>query len=311
VYLGIMNWSELSTVLKRCGGIALEPLSLQTSAVSVEWFPVVATAVAPPAPITTAVEIPKPVIVVETPKPVAVVVNTVVETTEAPRVRKPLSSKHAIDPVVLGLELNEPLYEGAPSATRRVIECEGAQKLEGALDSLYKSAAGRSRGWTKVGLEGFLKPRCASGGDLHLLDRAKKGFLWSLATEDKALSAFLDFVCCARHIRCVLWNFEKKTVHLYPAADDHSDATTGFPLLHVDTGGHLVHGISSTSELLTYVDREGWILLPPASVTHSLNGLTLDELESVGKKLGMSAVEGKKADRITAIATFKTRARLV
>jgi hypothetical protein len=58
------------------------------------------------------------------------------------------------------------------------------------------------------------------------------------------------------------------------------------------------------------VDREGWTLAPPASVTHSLSGLTLEELESVGRKLGMASVEGKKADRVTAIASFKTRARL-
>jgi hypothetical protein len=43
---------------------------------------------------------------------------------------------------------------------------------------------------------------------------------------------------------------------------------------------------------------------------HSLSGLKLDELESVGKKLGMAAVEGNKAARVIAIAEFKTRARL-
>lgn len=289
-----MNWSELSTVLKRCNGIVLETFVLQTAPSSVESFPLKITPVVAPvaAPAVAPAVAPAPPVVAET------------------RMKKPLPTKQVIDPIVLGLEIAEPLYEGAPPASRRLMECEGAQKLEATLDSLYKSASGRSRGWTKVGLDGFLKPRCASGGDLPVLDRAKKGYLWSLAHEDKALSALLDFVCCARRIRCALWNFEYKTVHLFPAADDISEATTHFPLLHVDNGGHLVRGIAGAKELLEFVDREGWTLHPPASVTHSLNGLTLDELQSVGLKLGMATVEGKKADRVTAIATFKTRARL-
>jgi hypothetical protein len=226
------------------------------------------------------------------------------------RTRGPLPSKQVLDPVVLGLELMDPLYEGAPPASRRILETEGAQKLEGLLDGLYKSAAGRSRGWTKVGLEGLLKPRCASGGDLHALDRAKKGFVWALATTDKGASAFLDFVCCARRIRCAVWDFGKKTVHLYPAADDVAAERADFPLLHIDNGGHPVQGVGSVTEFLAYMDREGWTLAPPASVTHSLSALTLEELESVGKKLGMAVVEGKKVDRIVAIAAHKTRARL-
>ena len=312
-----MNWSELSTVLKGCGGIALRAHSLCVTPSSIESFPIVAVAptapvlpavVAPAVPALPAVVAPATPTVVLAPAVPAVVVAPDVVPESKPR--RLLPSKHVIDPVVLGIEFQDPLYEGAPPASRRAIETEGAQKLEAVLDGLYKSAAGRSRGWTKVGLEGLLKPRCASGGDLHALDRAKKGFIWALATEDKALSAFLDFICCARRIRCAVWNFEKKTVHLYPAADDASAESTDFPLLHVDNTGHRVNGIGGDAEFLAHVDREGWTLAPPASVTHSLSGLTLEELESVGRKLGMASVEGKKADRVTAIASFKTRARL-
>jgi hypothetical protein len=229
--------------------------------------------------------------------------------------KKPHVSKQVIDPVVLGIEITEPLYNGAPYASRHRMEMEAAQKLETQLDTLYKTCSGRSRGWTKVGLEGMIKPRCASGGDLKELDRAKKPFLWVAATEDKAMSAFLDFVCCARRIRCVVFDEEKRTAHLYPAADQVdedtgiADATT--PIYFVKNTGHLMYGLHNSSDLLTFVDKEKWILQPPASLTHSLSGLKLDELESVGKRLGMDKVEGNKAERVKAIAAFKTRARLL
>jgi hypothetical protein len=336
-----MIWNEVATLLKTCASIHLKNLTLQTSCVDVEHFGAAASAAsaatvgvasaASVAPAASAEKIvrPLPPSPLAPPPPVPAVpklaLDTVVAQPPAPANKGSISSdstpakklkitatKNSIDPVVLGIELTEPLYVGAPHSTQKRIETDAAEKLEGQLDGLYKSACGRSRGWTKVGLEGMLKPRCASGGDMKELDRAKKGFLWSLATEDKALSAFLDFVCCAKQIRCVIMNNEKKMAYLYPAADklDDDGKAGDYPIYFMDTGGHKLHGLHGADDLLKYVDSEGWTLQPPASVVHSLSGLSLDELESVGLKLGMKSVAGKKADRIQAVAAYKTRARL-
>jgi len=231
-----------------------------------------------------------------------------------PFLKEPISQKYALDPIVLGIENTEPLYSGAPHRTQRAIEVEEAKRMESMLDTLYKTCSGRSRGWTKVGLEGMIKPRCASGGDLKELDKAKKPFDWSGLLEDKVLSAFLDFLCLAKKIRCAVWFQEKKTIYLYPAADAISSGE--YPLYHVDSEGHLRHGLRTQSDLLAFCDQNkgkhehGWKLLPPTSVLHTLSGLKLDELESVGLKLGMAVVEGTKAERVSAIAAFKLRLRL-
>jgi hypothetical protein len=320
-----MNWSEVSSLLKTCTGIRLKDLQFQTSCREVEHFPfnkaetikasVLPLPPSPPSPLTVAPSAPVvQKLVLDAPMaPVAPAKNSVSNDYAPSKKLKIITTKSSIDPVVLGIEYTEPLYVGAPHSTQKRIETEAAAKLEGQLDALYKSVCGRSRGWTKVGLESMLKPRCASGGDLKELDRAKKGFLWALATEDKALSAFLDFVCCAKQIRCVIMNTEKKTAHLYPAADrlDDDGKTIDYPIYFVDAMGHKLNGLRSAEELIQYVDGESWTLLPPASVTHSLSGLSLDELESVGLKLGMSAVTGKKAERIVAVAAYKTRGRLL
>ncbi len=300
----------------------MAPLTLQTSSADVEHFPMRAAAAAAAAPVNKVATppvieplppaAPLPVISVASVSPV-IVLAPVETVTSFKKSLKLSSNKNIIDPVVLGIELEEPLYVGAPHSTQKSIETAAAQKLEGQLDALYKTCCGRSRGWTKVGLEAMLKPRCASGGDLKELDRAKKVFIWSLATQDKPLSAFLDFVCAARRIRCVIMNSEKKTAHLYPAADrlDDDGKALTYPMYFVDDGGHKVNGLSGAADLLEFVEKERWTLLPPESVVHTLSGLKLDELESVGLKLGMTAVEGKKCERITAIASFKTRARLL
>ena len=51
--------------------------------------------------------------------------------------------------------------------------------------------------------------------------------------------------------------------------------------------------------------------MPPYSVGHSLAGLNLEELESVGKKLGMAEVSGTKAERVAKIASYKLQQRLL
>lgn len=223
--------------------------------------------------------------------------------------REPHTLKKEVDPIMLGIDQKDPLYDGAPQRTKHQMECEEAQRLEGVLNELYKTQGGRSRGWTKTGLESMIKPRCASGGNIKELDRAKKAFLWQLVIEDKPCSAFLDFVCVAKKIRVAVWFLESKQVILYPAADNLDDGNE-FPLYNVTSQGLPRVGIRNCAELITYCDSNKFLLLPPNSVIHSLATLNMGELESVGKKLGMATVEGSKAERVAKLAIYKLRQRL-
>jgi len=239
-----------------------------------------------------------------TKKPVS---ETVVKQVTPPKHIAP--GKRELDPVVIGIELKEPLYEDSPYRSKHQMECEEANRLEACMDELYKTQGGRARGWTKSGLESMIKPRCASGGDIRELDRVKKAFLWSLIAEDKPSSAFLDFVCVAKQIRIAVWFLDSKQVIIYPAADN-LDKGSEFPLYNITANGFQYKGIKNTKELMEYCDSNSFILLPPYSVIHSLGTLSLGELESVGKKLGMLSVEGTKAERVAKIAIFKLRMRL-
>jgi hypothetical protein len=232
-----------------------------------------------------------------------------VRVTSKPLIKEPFTLKKEVDPIVLGIEQSDPLYDGAPFRTKHQIECEEAQRLEGLLNELYKSQGGRSRGWTKTGLESMIKPRCASGGDIRELDRAKKAFLWSLVVDDKPTSAFLDYVCVAKKIRVAVWFQETKQVILYPAADNLDDGNE-FPLYNVTSQGLPHIGIRNCTELVAFCDSNSYVLMPPNSVVHSLSTLNLSELESVGKKLGMTVVEGSKAERVAKVAIHKLRQRL-
>jgi len=236
-------------------------------------------------------------------------VSSPVRVTTKPRSKEPFTLKKEVDPIVLGIEQSDPLYDGAPFRTKHQIECEEAQRLEGLLNELYKSQGGRSRGWTKTGLESMIKPRCASGGDIRELDRAKKAFLWPLVVDDKPTSAFLDYVCVAKKIRVAVWFQETKQVILYPAADN-LDEGNEFPLYNVTSQGLPHIGIRNCTELVAFCDSNSYVLMPPNSVVHSLSTLNLAELESVGKKLGMTAVEGSKAERVAKVAIYKLRQRL-
>lgn len=327
------SWSELSKLLVKIHGVGLKHLEFQTSK-ECDHFPIrhLPAAVAPvPVATTGAVpaSAPKDIAVPSAPlppvphvpsAPLPPVPHVAPATTVsrspvvvAERAKIPVASKHSIDPIVLGLAHIEPLYEGSTYSMRQRMEKEAAIALESQLDTLYKTNSGRSRGWTKSGIESMMKPRCASGGDLKELDRAKKPFLWALVCSDKGVSAFLDFICCARRIHCAVLDAEKRTAYLYPAADciDLDDKRSEYPLYVVDNTGHSIVNMHTTREFLAFIDKNGWQLMPPHSVLHSLSGLKLDELESVGKKLGMAAVVGNKSERVDAIAEFKTRARLV
>ena len=250
-----------------------------------------------PAPVT--VPVPAPV-TVPVPAPVTVPVPVIVP---------PSARQRAVDPIVLGIELSDPLYEESPPRAKHQIECEEGVRMEAKLNDLYKSQGGRSRGWTKVSLEMMLKPRCASGGNLKELDVAKRCFLWPLVRTDKPTSSFLDCLCVAKGIRVAVWFEEDKQVIVYPAADNLDNGST-FPLYHVTDHGVPKADFETCQAFLESCDANGWVVLPPASILHSLEGLTLSELESVGTKLGMTDISGNKATRVAKIAVFKLRQRL-
>ena len=292
----MVHWTDIVTAISRNGH-----RTTHVAEIAFPELPTIERISAAAAPLATTV----PAAVPTAPPAAAAHAKTVV----APASKKaPTPTKQVVDPIVIGIEVADPLYVAAPEATRHQMELEEAQRLEGKLDAIYKAASGRSRGWTKVGLEGMIKPRAASGGDLKSLARAKKPFEWTKVLEDKIQSAFLDFVCYAKQIRVIVWNFEKKSACLFPAADD--PAAKSVPLYHVDSEGHLCLGLDSAADLLEFCDSNSWSLTPPGSVTHTLSTLTLAELESVGKKLGMAEVMGSKAERIESIAAYKLRLRL-
>jgi hypothetical protein len=223
---------------------------------------------------------------------------------ELPRV-----SKTTVDPVVIGMEHSEPLYNSAPRLTKHQMEITEAQRLEAMMNEVYAKESGRSRGWTKTGLEQMLKARCASGGDIKELERARVSFPWKLIRDDKLASAFLDFVCVCKQIRVAVWDTESKIVALYPAADPVSKPVgKTYPLHHVNFNGELMFG--GGSDLIKICDSNKFVLMPPLSVLKSLSGLTLDELANIASQLGMSGVEGNKAERVAAIASFKVRSRI-
>lgn len=319
-----MNYQSLTALLARNTQkqFHVDVLEVKKAHEEIEFFPIKTPIPAPP---SVPDPIPSPV-PLSTPPECPVATEMAAEPEVSSPVRhEPHSAKYVIDPIIIGLEHTDPLYIGAPERTQRAIECECAQRLESQLDALYKSEAGRSRGWTKVGLEAMIKPRCASGGDLRELDRAKKGFSWEAVAEDKSMSAFLDFICIAKGIRVAVWFSTAKKVIVFPAADasaavaprDESEeaaATKAFSeIYHVDSTGHPRFGMRSPADLLEFCDAEKWTLLPPHSVLHSLNGLTLAELESVATQLGMpggDALPRSKADRVNLLASHKLRRRL-
>ena len=221
-------------------------------------------------------------------------------------------SKYSLDPIVLGLEKTDILYNDVTKTIKKQKEIEEALRIEERISELYKSQGGRSRGWTKALLEAIIKPRCASGGDLYELKSSKSVFLWQMVCSDKPTSAVLDFLCVAKQIRVAIWSEEKKTILIFPAADYiGEDANKEIGLYNVsDTGLLQKSGLNTGSALVKFAQEEGWTLLAPHSVIHSLEKLTLAELASVGEKLGMGVVEGSKVERIAAIVSFKLKSRL-
>jgi hypothetical protein len=333
IILQMVTWSELSSAIN--ANIERKktvlPLTANTQG-PVDQFPYdtvvptltsepvasVPVANEPPAP---TVHVDEPVLMVN-PTPVVSVLqpirieiaeqHTNADEPKAPKAtREPVSLKHEVDPIAIGIELSDVLYTGSSAQTKHTMECEEAQRIEGLLSELYKSQGGRSRGWTKAGLEEWIKPRCASGGNIRELDRAKVAFTWQLVCDDKAMSAFLDFLCVAKKIRVAIWFSEEKRVVVYPAADYvGAEPIQSYPLFHVDCKGHLRKGMKSSSDLVQFCEDNHYTMLPATTVMSSLSKLTLDELESVAQKLGMVECGGKKNERVAKIASYKLRQRL-
>ena len=343
----MVNWTEISYAISNNTekGFSVRLLSVPICEGSVEKFPITAkSAPVPPGPPVNPLKSKSPVQVspkspapAPAPAPTTTIYLPVEEVEVQPtppvpvpaasapaapvtvtadhmqaRLSEPRTSRTIIDPLVLGIEENDPLYKDAPKHSKHQMETEAALYLEKILPDLYKSQGGRARGWTKSGLETMIKPRCASGGNTKELDRVKAAFIWQLAASDKATSAFLDFLCVAKQIRVAIWYTEEKRIVLYPAADYVGiEPNSKYPLYHVTCKGELRHGLNSYKDLIQFCDRDGWTLLPPLSIQHTLSGLTLAELESVGKKLGMATVEGSKTERVAAVAVYKLRQRLL
>ena len=332
------NWKEIvaSTALNPCGSFNVAGLEVRESAAKVDAFPSALTVPPAPAPKLVVTETPTtvpvtspkpPVVPVPVPTPAAPVPTAVTvmspklpvvpvpvpvpAAVHVPTAHEPLTTKRMIDPIVLGIERRDPLYVSASPRTRHLMECEEAQRVEGQLNDLYSTQGGRSRGWTKVGLEGMIKPRCASGGDHRELDSAKKGFPWQLIGDDKVISAFLDFVCVSKAIRLAVWFADTKIIQVYPAADNLALVTTGtaLPLYNVTCKGEVRIGSENCKDL--YSMAEGYTIMPPLSVMKSLSSLSLSELKSVSEKLGMPELDGNKSERVAKIAAYKLKQRLL
>ncbi len=327
IILQMILWAELSNAIRMNVDRAKTVSELTVvDQGSVEKYPCedsVLQTIPPPNPLPAAVTLPAPpsVVVNEVisvpapPPPIRLSVadqHQNVDEPKAPKAtREPVSLKHEVDPIAIGVELSDVLYTDSSVQTKHRMECEEAQRIEGLLSELYKSQGGRSRGWTKGGLEEWIKPRCASGGNIRELDRAKSAFTWQLACDDKAMSAFLDFLCVAKKIRVAIWFSEEKRVIVYPAADyAAAEPIASYPLYHVDSKGHLRRGMASPSDLVQFCEDNHYALLPATTVMSSLSKLTLDELASVAEKLGMTECDGKKNERVAKIASYKLRQRL-
>jgi hypothetical protein len=299
----MVHWNELSDFLKSnpFQTYAVKLLAIEApKRKDVEHFPILVD--------TPLVVEPEPVPVPVTKKPLAAVASTAVIRSKQPEIQK-----YTLDPIVFGIEDRDILYNHSPKASRRQMEINEALRCEALIDELYKSQGGRSRGWTKVMLEAAIRPRGASGGDLHELKQAKSVFLWQMVSDDKAISGFLDFLCVAKQIQVAIWNDERQVITVYPAAEYVGDgAIKQYPLYNVSSTGMMMKSniVRNGTDLVKFANENSWTLLPPQSVLHTLEKLTLVDLESVGKKLGMAEVVGTKVERIAAVAGYKLKSRL-
>lgn len=211
------------------------------------------------------------------------------------------------DPLVIGLELFDPLYEDSPQITKNKIEKEYAVYMESCIDKYYESESGRRRGWTKTYLNSMIVPRCASGANIDALKKAKVEFEWSKLESDKHISGFLDFICLVKDIRIGVYDPTTTIITVYPAADrkDSDNNDKALYIVNGHTGKLIKQGVPKTNKELADAN-----IMPPPSVITSLNGLTITELNNVATRLGMPELTGKKEDRVKTIALYKLKQRL-
>jgi len=248
---------------------------------------------------------------VPTAAPVVAVPVVAPAVTDSPKSDKlPREAKHEVDPIVLGIELEDPLYGESPRNTKAAIEREAATRYDSSFNEIYKAEGGRNRGWIKGTMEALIRARKASGGNIKELDKAKAAFPWSLVVEDKTASSFLDFLCVAKKIRVAVLCEETKIIHIYPASDKH-DIEGEVPLYMVSSNGRPMNGPRDGLGLYIFAEKHTFTVMPCLSVLNALSKLTLEELETVGKGLGMAIVGGKKNERVAAIAAYKLKQRLV
>jgi len=301
----MVSWSHVVEAWKS-KAVSLPPISVYEDRSPVDLFKLPAL-VKEALPVPTSVAAPAVVAVVA--KPITTPTNTVQYAPVVPDQRK--DSK---DPVAIGMSLRDQLYLVASPAVKQRMECEEAQRLETLMRNIYTSQGGRSRGWTLAGLETFLKPRCASGGNLQQLKRAKQAFAWDQVLEDKNTSAFLDFICVAQRIRVAVWSDADKSVTVFPAADSsimEEGASATIPLYHVYSNGSVKSEPIDSKALPPLCAAMGYAYLPPPSVMKSLAHLSLGELDALAEKLGLSELTGPKAQRVVSIAVWKLKQRLL
>jgi hypothetical protein len=207
--------------------------------------------------------------------------------------------RKGVDPISIAISERDPMYEVASNNVKISIESEEARLIEGFIDQLYKNESGRSRGWVKSQLVEFIMPRAATGSDLN----QKQKFQWDTVFTDKKSSAILDFICLAKGIRLAVWSELNKEIGIWPAADaSNGDKIPN--MYHVSSEGTILNNQT--------VFAPGYTVRAAYSVEHSLEKLTLSELNELAVKIGIPAddLSGKKTDRVKAIATRRTVQRL-
>ena len=245
-----------------------------------------------PPPTRMMVRAEAPPLVVEAPRQ-ETRIPTPPPTPSEPSVRK----ARFVDPICIGIETQDAMYSIANRNTQQSLECEEARRLEARISELYKEESGRSRGWVKTKLEAFFLPRAAVGARVA----AKDAFAWEKIWDDKEASAILDFVCLAKGIRVAVWK-EERVIGLWPAADSSKGGDKQIPLHHVGNVG-------MKGDVRAAI-QAGWKLVAPLSVEHGLEKLTLEELDGLAEKMGITIPSGKKVEKVRALASARMTMRL-
>lgn len=207
---------------------------------------------------------------------------------------------HFVDPICIGIEQQDVMYAIANKNVQQSIECEEARRLEARIGELYKEESGRSRGWVKTKLDAYFLPRAAVGARVQ----TKDAFAWENIWTSKEASALLDFVCLAKGIRVAVWK-EERVIGLWPAADSSKrviDNDKKIPIVHVGNVG-------VTRDIKISI-QQGWKLVAPLSVEHGLEKLSIDELDGLAEKMGITIPSGKKTEKVRILASARMAMRL-